>query len=96
MSETILEEAQRIVYGDREQTYGRPNVDFERTGRMWGAILSDWAMTTRGKGAVPTHLVAACMAALKLSRIVQTPTNRDSWTDLAGYAAAGYRTVETL
>ena len=93
-SETILEEAQRIVYGDREAQYGNPALDFARTGTMWGAILADWAITTQGQDPVPMHLVAACMAALKLSRIVQTPTKRDSWTDLAGYAAAGYRTVE--
>lgn len=43
MSETILQEAQRLVHGDRQGSYGHPLDDYTRTGTMWGAILHEWA-----------------------------------------------------
>lgn len=38
-SETILEEAQRLVYGDRQASYGHPADDYECTGRLFHALL---------------------------------------------------------
>jgi len=76
--ETILEEAQRLVYGDRQEAYGHPFDDFSRTGRMWGAIL--------GIEDVSPEKVALCLAAVKISRECNAP-KRDNLTDLAGYAA---------
>lgn len=75
--ETILQEAQRLVHGDRGNDYGHPVHDFTRTGRMWGAIL--------GIPDVSPHLVGLCMVALKMSREVNKP-KRDNRTDMAGYA----------
>lgn len=34
------------------------------------------------------------MIAMKLSRLVQTPGHRDSWLDIAGYAALGHEIAE--
>jgi hypothetical protein len=48
---------------------------------MWAAYL--------GVPIAP-HDVAAMMAMLKLSRIRWSPGKRDSWVDLAGYAACGW------
>lgn len=75
--ETILQEAQRLVHGDRGANYGHPIEDFTRTGRMWGAIL--------GIPDVAPELVGLCMVALKMSREVHKP-KRDNRVDLAGYA----------
>ena len=75
--ETILEEAQRLVFGPRQAAYGHPLTDFGRTGRMWGALLGlDRAVTAAE--------VAACMVALKLSREMHRP-GRDNRVDAAGY-----------
>lgn len=79
MTETILEEAQRLVYGPRQQSYGHPADDFARTGRLWGAIL--------GIDDVRPDLVGLCLAAVKISREVNAP-KRDNLVDLAGYAGA--------
>ena len=76
MSETILEEAARLVDGDREDAYGHPSVDLARTGRMWGAIL--------GIPDVPAETVALMMVCLKLSREVNLH-GRDNLVDAAGY-----------
>lgn len=75
---TILEEAQVLVYGNRQDDYGHPIEDFTRTGRIWGAIL--------GVPDVSPELVGLCMAAVKMSRYVNK-AKRDSLIDLAGYAA---------
>jgi hypothetical protein len=75
--ETPVQEAYRLVHGDRGADYGHPIDDFTRTGRMWAAIL--------GLPDVGPHLVALCMVALKISREVNAP-KRDNATDMAGYA----------
>ena len=77
--ETILQEAQRLVHGPRQQSYGHPFDDFTRTGRMWGAIL--------GREDVPPDLVALCLVAVKIGREVNAP-KRDNRVDMAGYAEA--------
>lgn len=76
--ENILEEANRLVHGDRQAAYGHPIDDFTRTGRMWAAILGVEDVT-------PEH-VGLCMVAVKLSRQVNAP-KRDNLVDAAGYAA---------
>lgn len=89
MSETILDEAKALVWGDRNDAYGHPYDDYQRTGIMWGAILQGWAKASAECSAplpVPPELAALCMAAVKISREVNRP-KRDNRVDLAGYAA---------
>jgi hypothetical protein len=47
---------------------------------MWSSYLDH---------TIEPHDVAAMMIIVKLSRIQTSPTKRDSWVDLAGYAALG-------
>jgi uncharacterized protein DUF6378/uncharacterized protein DUF4406 len=74
--ETILEEAQRLVYGPRQADYGHPLDDFTRTAVIWSAIIG---------APVTAEKVGLCMVGLKLSRQVNHP-KRDNLTDAAGYA----------
>jgi len=76
ITETVLEEAQRLIYGARQSCYGHPLDDFTRTGRIWGAIL--------GIPNVPPEMVGLCMVGVKMSREVNHP-QRDNRTDGAGY-----------
>lgn len=76
VAETVLEEAQRLVYGPRQESYGHPLDDFSRTGRIWGAIL--------GIADVPAEKVALCMIGLKISREVNLH-GRDNVVDGSGY-----------
>jgi nucleoside 2-deoxyribosyltransferase len=75
--ETALEEAQRLVHGDRGAAYGHPIDDYTRTGRMWGAIL--------GMPDIDPRICCLMMSAVKISREVNAP-KRDNRVDLAGYA----------
>lgn len=73
--ETILEEAQRLVHGDRGSAYGHPYDDFSRTAQIWSAILGI---------PVSAEQVSLCMVGLKISREVNEP-KRDNRVDGAGY-----------
>ena len=82
-NETVLEEAQRLIFGARQASYGHPFDDFSKTGQMWGAILSEWRKSSAAN--VPPELVALCQIAVKISREVNA-TKRDNIVDMAGYA----------
>lgn len=76
--ESILTEAQRLVHGPRQATYGHPFDDFTRIGKVWAVVL--------GVPEVSPEQVALCMAGLKLCRLINEPDHRDSRVDMAGYA----------
>lgn len=77
VAESALQEAQRLVHGNRGADYGHPIDDYTRTGRMWGAIL--------GLPDIDPRIACLMMAAVKISREVNKP-KRDNRVDLAGYA----------
>lgn len=84
MAETVLREAERLVYGDRDGDYGHPLDDWNRTAAMWSAILGH---------EVTAELALMCMIAVKLSRECNRP-KRDNRTDIAGYAECIQRVVD--
>jgi hypothetical protein len=82
VGETILEEAQRLVHGNRGADYGHPALDFGRTAGMATAMLSDKLR----EGATITRCdVGMFMILVKLSRLGHR-FKRDSVVDIAGYA----------
>jgi hypothetical protein len=74
--ETGLQEAQRLVYGDRGEAYGHPLDDYSRTAEIWSAILGH---------TVTAEQAILCMIGVKLSRECHAP-KRDNMVDAAGYA----------
>ncbi len=76
MTQTILQEAQGLVYGARNEDYGHPLDDLARTAQIWSAILGTH---------VSADQVALCMIGLKVSRLCHK-YKRDSVVDVAGYA----------
>ncbi len=86
---SILEEAQSLVHGDRQESYGHPSLDLTCTAGLWSAWL------TRRTGATVELTggdVGCLMSLLKLSRLAGAPNHRDSLVDAAGYLA----TVEMI
>lgn len=76
-SESILDEASRIVGGDRGKDYGHPYDDFSRTAALWAALFGHEFTASD---------VAAAMRMVKESRLRNSPRHRDSLVDIAGYA----------
>ena len=74
--ESALQEAQRLVHGDRGAAYGHPIDDYRRTGRIWGAIL--------GLPDIDPRICCLMMVAVKISSEVNAP-KRDNRVDGAGY-----------
>jgi hypothetical protein len=82
---SVLEEAKRLINGDRNNQYGPPTQDFKRTADMATAF----GFTVNGLP-LQAHHVAIFMMLLKTSRLAWTPGKRDSWVDAAGYSGCGY------
>lgn len=76
----ILDTAKHYVLKDRNETHGDPEDNFGRIAELWTAYKRVTFNATD---------VAAMMALMKVARIAQSPEHRDSWIDLAGYAACG-------
>lgn len=89
---SILKEANAIIYGDREKTYGHPSKNLETIARMWNAYLD--AKTT-DRNQLNAKDVAGMMVLLKTARLANNPDHRDSLVDICGYAALIERCDET-
>lgn len=81
----VLEEAKRLITGDRNKSYGDPMSNFSNTADLWnvqfGHKLKDSEMFTASD-------VAQAMMQLKMARMIAGP-KRDHWVDVAGYAGCG-------
>ena len=73
--ETILEEAQRLIYGDRNKTYDHPIENFDRIARIWSVIFGI---------EVTAEQVGLAMVGVKIAREAYMP-KRDNLVDGAGY-----------
>lgn len=78
--ESVLNSAKEIVLGGRDEEYGGPEDSFNTIANLWSAY--------RGESYSAAD-VALMLAMLKIARLKNNPTHRDSWVDLAGYAACG-------
>jgi hypothetical protein len=82
-----LREAERLICGARNASYGEPAEDLGRTAEFWTTYLRPRlvdGMTIRA------HDVALMMDLLKTSRLVWSPGNHDSFVDKVGYTAIAW------
>lgn len=80
----VLEEAMAIVKGPRRAAYGHPRTNFETTGKMWSAYLSQrFGAAIELSPKDVTHM----MGIFKYSRLANDPNHPDSLLDIAGYVA---------
>lgn len=73
----ILSKAKDVVYHSRQKEYGDVKTNFEKTAKIWSAIL--------GYEVTPQQ-VSLCMIGLKISR-ESFAHKEDNLVDIAGYAA---------
>lgn len=75
-TESILQEADKIINGERRKDYGSPLESFTKIAALWSPVL--------GIEVTPDQ-VALCMIGLKIARATNG-MQRDSLVDIAGYA----------
>lgn len=102
----ILDAADACVNGQRATDYGTPEDNFARIARLWNTHLANIGtrnLKTIGdelvdadeyltRGFTPTD-VALMLAMVKMARLANDPSHKDSWIDIAGYAACGAECV---
>jgi hypothetical protein len=79
--ETILEEAQRLVHGDRGSAYGHPLDDFTKSALIATGVLYD---KLKPGIQIEAEDIPLIMNGIKMSRETNSP-KRDNRTDGAGY-----------
>ena len=79
---SVLKEANAIIYGDREKTYGHPAKNLQAIATMWDVYINN---TNSDK--ITAKDVAAMMMLVKVARFANDPTHRDNLVDICGYAA---------
>jgi hypothetical protein len=80
----VLREAEFLITGDRNKTYGPPTQNFRTIAGLLNERFADQL-----KRPFTGSDVADMMILVKVARNAVDP-KRDSWTDIAGYAACGY------
>jgi hypothetical protein len=75
---SLLLEAQKLIEDERAGVYGDSVKNHARIAALWSALLEK---------EITAHQVYLCLIAVKMSRLMESPTHRDSWMDIAGYAA---------
>jgi hypothetical protein len=82
--ETVLQEAQRLILGDRNSSYDHPLDNFQRIADIWSVVL--------GIKVTPEQ-VGLCMVGVKLARESYMP-KRDNLVDGAGYFGTVQMVIE--
>lgn len=70
------------ILASRQDEYGDAIDNFEKIGKIWGALLDT--------DEIPAYQVALMMDALKTVRLFRSPEHEDSWLDKQGYTQHGY------
>jgi hypothetical protein len=83
----VLETASNLVTGDRARAHGDAHDQHATAAALWSTYLR-----SRGKllADIEPYELAMLMALLKISRDALGQMNRDTFVDLAGYAALAY------
>ena len=83
----VLETTNNLVNGDRNNQYGDPRQDFQRTADYFTTYLNSVIEREHGELLVRPHDIGILQILLKVSRLSWTPAKADHYYDIAGYAA---------
>lgn len=91
---SALNEARDLITGDRNNQYGPPTQDFKRAAELLQACGYRRVDANDTVHDIVPSDVAIMVMQVKVSRLMHSRGKRDSWVDLAGYAACGYECAE--
>lgn len=83
----ILDAAKKIVTGDREKQYGKPEDNFAVIARFWEVYLSERCVSNGAEVTLNPDDVAMLMTLMKVARIMTGTFKGDSYIDACGYLA---------
>ena len=83
---TVLEEAQALVYGDRQADYGHPRENMRAIALHWNAYLKARGISQPDQ-LLSNEDVATMLILMKVGRVASGRLKRDTVSDIAGYAA---------
>lgn len=90
-STSILQEAEALIHGQRQTDYGDKRQNFSQIAMIWTGML---ARKLAPEAKLTPDDVAILMIGMKAARLAKSPEHRDSWVDIAGYAACAERLQE--
>jgi len=76
MKTKILAEADALINGPRQNSYGTPTENFTRIAALWSVVLGH---------SITASQAAQCMLLVKVARQIHAP-KQDNLIDIAGYA----------
>jgi hypothetical protein len=82
----VLREAEGLITGDRNKSYGSPTENFTNIADLWNVQFRHKLQD--GQRFTPTD-VATAMIHVKQARLIAQP-KRDNFVDIAGYAGCGW------
>lgn len=85
----VLRTAEKYVSADRNATHGEPEDSFGMIAALWDTYLAQTGRLAYGERITRAD-VALLMSLQKTARAAVNPEHKDSWIDIAGYAACGY------
>jgi hypothetical protein len=80
---TVLEEANELVYGDRQADYGHPAHNMQVVADLWSVYLRRGSLLPMTISAADA---ATMLLLLKVARVATGSLKRDTVVDMAGYA----------
>jgi len=84
----LLEEAAKIIGGQRATDYGPKLRNHQRIAGLWNMWLSNTkAGATVDEWVIDAYDVAMMMMMVKIARLMNSPGHGDSHLDIAGYSA---------
>lgn len=81
----VLDEAKRIINGERQDQYGKPEDSFASIAELWSGYLHAVACAGRTCADLTPADVAHMMVLFKLARQMHGAGKRDNYVDAAGY-----------
>lgn len=79
---SMFAQAEAVIYGDREKTYGSPDKNLVTISEFWSVYLKN---KFGAKFKLDTDDVCLLMDLLKTARLINTPTHFDTMLDKMGY-----------